>query len=353
MDNEMIARNNELSSVASAAMAKAEIESAYVMAYKRPRNMDDMRSKILAACKRPVFAETVEYSKPIGGTKITGASIRFVEVALQAAGNIRSNTQVVYEDETMRKIKVTVTDLETNISFNKEFTLLKQVERSKVKDGQVVLGQRINSSGNTTYIVAASEDEMAIKQTANESKIIRNLGLRLIPQDIIEEALDVARETRSKSTKDPAEAKNKVIDAFASLGIKPSDIEKYLGKPIAQVIPKELDELRTIYTAIKEGDSKWSDYLETVEPTEKEKEPEKPKSSLKDKLKEKSAVKPDEPSEFEKKIRSYPPEAARKAIVECKPDMSIPMKDYPVEMQKALIEAIEKIIASENKTGDF
>lgn len=257
----------ELAAVAGAAMAKAEIESAYIMALKKPRSWADVRAKILEACKRPVFAEKAEYKKPIGGGKtLNGPSVRFAETAVQAAGNIRTVATVIYEDENVRKVSVRVTDLENNISYSKEITLQKTVERKKVKEGQQVFGTRLNSYGDTVYIVEATEDELAVKQAAQESKIVRNCGLKLIPGDIIEEAMHVAKETRAKGV-DPKAESNKIVDAFNGLGIKPSEIEKYLGKPIAQLVVADIDDLRGIFTAIREGEAKWSDYLEDAEIT--------------------------------------------------------------------------------------
>lgn len=270
MDNfEVVAaQSGELSATHAAASAKAEIEAGYLMAIRRPRNLDDVRTRILAAVSRPVFAETAEYSKPVGKTNIKGPSIRFAEVALQAAGNIRTSAVTVFEDERLRKVRVTVTDLETNISFGKEITLSKTVERSYVKDGQQCVGQRENSQGKITYIVIASEDELANKQAAAESKILRNEGLRLIPKDIIEEAMQVAREVRAKNAGDPKAAVNKILDCFAGLGIKPSELEKYLGKPMAQLLPDDIEKLRGIFTSIRDGEARWSDYLDDAKPVE-------------------------------------------------------------------------------------
>lgn len=259
-----VSNGHELASTAAAAMAKAEIESAYIMALKKPRSWDDVRAKILDACRRPVFAEKAEYKKPIGGSSITGPSVRFAETAIQAAGNIRTVATVLYDDENIRKVNVQVIDLENNISYGKEITLQKTVERKRVRDGQTVISQRLNSNGDMVYIVGATEDELAVKQGAQESKILRNCGLKLIPGDIIEEAMEVAKATRRKGI-DPKAETNKVVDAFAAIGIKPSEIEKYLGKPVAQIVAADIDDLRTIYTAIKDGDAKWSDYLEDAE----------------------------------------------------------------------------------------
>ena len=286
-----LAAGTELAATASAAMARAEIESAYIMAMRKPRTWADVRAKILAACERPVFAAKAEYQKPIGGSKITGPSIRFAEMAVQAAGNIKTSATVIYDDQNIRKIHVQVIDLENNISYGKEITLQKTVERKKVKQGQEVFGTRTNSFGETVYIVEATEDDLLVKQAAQESKIIRTCGLRMIPQDIIEEAMSVAKATRNKNI-DPKAECNKILDAFSKLGVRPSDIASYLKKPIEQIVDADIDDLRQIYTAIKDGDAKWSDFLEDAEVVEGKEDANAKLARLK-KEKDESKPKPD------------------------------------------------------------
>lgn len=302
MDNNntsmVVATGVELAATASAAKSKAEVEAAYLMALRRPRNVDDVRARILAAVRRPVFAETAEYSKPVGKGVMTGPSIRFAEMAIQAAGNIRVETTVIYENDQVRKVHIGVTDLESNISYGKDITLNKTVERSYVRDGQTVVGTRVNTSGKTVYIVEASEDEMANKQASAESKVIRNCGLRLIPQDIIDEAMEVARATRNANAGDPKAALNKIVDAFNSIGVKPSDIEKLLQKPMAQIVPSDMDHLRKVYSAIRDGEARWADFVADEKRDDPTDEAPKPKTNgLREKLKKNeppAETKPDE-----------------------------------------------------------
>lgn len=248
--------------VAAAESAKARIQAAYIMAMQRPRSYDQSRIKILEACSRPAFAEKVEYSKPVGGGKpIVGPSIRFAELALREWGNIAYENQVVYDDDLTRRINVTITDLETNTTFSASLQINKTVERKKT-EGRDVLSERINSYGEKVFLVRATEDEIMNKQAAAVSKALRNEGLRLIPQDIIEEAIERARETVKKRDKaDPDAARKKLADAFASLRVMPADLEKYLGHPLGQTSPAELQDLRSIYQTIKDGEAKWSDYV--------------------------------------------------------------------------------------------
>lgn len=249
--------------VAAAETAKARIQSAYIMSMQRPRNEDQARVRILEACKRPAFAERVEFSKPVAGKAIKGPSVRFAELALREWSNVLSDVQVVYEDDKVRRVKVSVIDLETNASFSREFQVSKTVERRKADDREV-MGERVNTNGEKVYIVRATDDEVDNKVSAMVSKLLRNEGLRLIPSDIVDEALETARATlRNRDARDPAAAKKQVIDAFAELGLKPKDLEAYLGHKTDVLAPAELQELRGIYRAIKDGEATWADYMAT------------------------------------------------------------------------------------------
>lgn len=252
--------------VAAAEEAKALVQAAYTMAMHRPRNYMQARQRILDACKRPAFAGTVEYSKPVGKNRqgqqqyIKGPSIRFAELAIQQWGNIRVDTTTTFENDTFRKVRIQVLDLETNSSFGKVVSITKTVERRDNK-GREVVGQRKNSYGDTVYIVVATEEELAIKEAAAVSKVVRNEGLRLIPQDIIDEALETARAARNGDVSDPQERIRKVCDAFAAVRVTPEDLSQYLGCPVDKASPAQIDDLQTVYTAIKGGEAKWSDYV--------------------------------------------------------------------------------------------
>ncbi len=275
--------------VAAAETAKARIQSAYIMAYRKPRSEDQSRARILEACKRPGFAEKVEYSKPVAGRSIKGPSIRFAELALREWGNVLTETQVIYEDENVRRVKVAVIDLETNTTFSKEIQIAKTVERKQITPDRELMGERINTYGQQVFIVKSTDEELQNKEAAAISKVIRNEGLRLIPTDIIDEGTETARQTlRDKDAKDPKAAKKKVLDSFDTLGIKPRDLEKLLRHPLDTVSPAELEDLRKIYQAIKDGEASWADYIS--EPQEGEEGP----SSLKaqqEKVKEKLEAK--------------------------------------------------------------
>jgi hypothetical protein len=260
------------------AQVRARIEARYTLAMHRPRDMDKVRLAMLKECERPRFAEVARYSKPQGGGSVTGPSIRFVEAALRCLGNIATETTVTLDDDIRRVIRVEVTDLETNVTHPKEIVVSKEIERRNA-DGREVVRERKNKAGITLYVVKATDDETMLKESSMVSKALRQLGLRLIPGDLIDEAMETVVATQKNTDKkDPDAARKRVFDCFDSLGIGAEALKKYLGHDVG---PLDLQHLRELYTAVKQGEVIWSELIGQAEEHGK---------SLKDTLKAKAAA---------------------------------------------------------------
>lgn len=263
----VVASEGETASSAVAAREKAAVEARFLVAINRPRSADTARLRILQSCERPRFAESAKYAKPVGGQKVIGPSIRFVEEALRQWGNIDIQTPVVFDDEDRRIVRVSVTDLETNTSFSSDVTLAKTVERRSPKSGDEVLRTRVNSQGATVSIIRADEDAFLNKQNAGISKAIRNNGLRVLPSDVVEEAMERVDETlRDADAKDPTATRKRLVDAFFGLGVMPAQLAEYLGHALEAITPAELQFLRTVYTAMKDGETTWAEVLDVKSP---------------------------------------------------------------------------------------
>lgn len=259
----------ETASTVLAAQAKALVEARYTVAINRPRDLDKVRERIMANCRRIGFAEAAIYRKPIGSDKAkwpTGPSIRFAEAAIQAMGNVTVETITVYDDPEKRIVRVTVTDLEANIPYSQDVTIQKTVERKFLKQGDTPISSRKNSRGETTYLMPATDDDILNKQNALISKAIRTLGLRLVPGDLIDEGMYVCRETQAKGDADPNAAKRRLLDAFAGIGVSVEQIKDYLGHNGATLNPKEREDLLAIHAAIKDGETTWNAVMEARNP---------------------------------------------------------------------------------------
>lgn len=256
-------RQMEAGSVALSAQVEARIKAQYFLAKRFPRTWHDVRSRLLEAFKRPILAEGAIYSKPIGDGRVEGLSIRFAEEGFRAMGNIIVETMLVSDDEDKRVYTVTGMDMETNASLPVSVVVTKQIERSKVKGDSIILGERTNSKGRKTYIIkATSEDDYRSKEQAALQKARRDVILFLIPGDIREECeMQIRATINDRDAKDPQAAINRVAESYHALGVSVAEIERFLGHKITAMNSAELHVLRSLYTAIKEGEGTWEDVI--------------------------------------------------------------------------------------------
>ena len=261
-----LAKVTETASTASAAMVKATIEARYIIAERHPRDFDVVREKLLKDCNRPSFAGVAIYHKPIG-KGIEGPSIRFAEAALRAMGNVDVSTQTVYDDEERRIVRVSVTDLEANLPYSQDVTITKTVERRKLQAGDTPLRTRLNSYGDMLYILPGTDDDILNKQGALISKAVRTLGLRIVPGDLVDEAMVEVRATqRRKDAEDPDAAKRNLFDSFVEQGVTVEQLKEYLGHAGATLNPKELTDLRGLFAALRDGETTWREIMDAKRP---------------------------------------------------------------------------------------
>lgn len=254
----------ESAATAVASQAKAMVEARYTMALHRPRNMDQVRQDLLKECRRPSFAhnKSAYYRKPIGAG-IEGLGIRFVEVALRCMTNVLIETTMIFEDAQKEIHRVSVTDLEANVTYPLDVKVTKTIERSKPNSDGSFLSVRKNSSGYDVFTVEAQDDDLLNKRGALISKAMRTLGLRIVPGDLQDEAEEIIKKIRlDKAAEDPTAERKGIVDAFGSIGVKASQLAEYLGHEIDACSPAQLVNLRGLFGAIKDGEATWATVME-------------------------------------------------------------------------------------------
>jgi hypothetical protein len=263
----------QMQSEALAAQVKANVEARYILAMRRPRNLDTVRTKLMSECRRPRFADEARYSVPRGRKQnaqgewvdnmVEGPSIRFAEAAARCMSNIDIGTIVIYDDANSRQVRVTAIDLESNLTYYKDITVTKTQEKRDLRKGQVALGERYTSTGQLVHIVAIPDSELQNVQAAAESKALRTLLLRLVPGDITDECMDLCVAViKDEHAKDPRAAIKMMCDGFARLGVQPDELVQYLGHPLDQMTPAEYQHLRSLGIALRDGQITWADALE-------------------------------------------------------------------------------------------
>lgn len=267
-------QQSETAASAVAERERAALQAKYIMAERRPRDVERFRLRLVADCKRPGFAEVAKYSRPVGGGNTAeGPSIRFVEAALRAYGNTSAEVSTVFDNERLRILRVTVIDYEVNTGYSIEIPVAKAVEKrgdnkGNPPTGRTVISSRINSAGHATYLVEATEDEVIVRQAALVSKAIRTQGLRILPGDIVEEAMGVVEATLQNPGEDRAKTIRTMIDAFAEqLNIGLEQLREWNeGRDLMTLNGKQIAELKKIGAAIREGHARWEDFMEAKDP---------------------------------------------------------------------------------------
>lgn len=261
---DQLARSAETSQTAMAAAADAEIKAAYVMARANRRSWAAVRVDLLHHCERPTFAAAAIYRKPVGrGEFKEGLSVKFAEVARSECGNLWVSTKTIYDDAEKRIERVRCVDLEKNNPEEVDIPTEKTMERKFLKDGQIAIRSRVNSYGELVHLVPADEGAFMLKVKAERMKTWRDVVLRQIPRDIRDECFAKCKQIQAdQDARDPDAAKKQLFDVFAKeIGVKPTDIEEYLGHGLDIIGPVELAELRGVFAAVRDGDCSWTEAL--------------------------------------------------------------------------------------------
>ena len=251
----------------------AEAQSAIFLAKQFPRDIFESEERILKNCQRIGVAESAIYSLPRGKDKngkeinVTGASIRLAELIVRELGNIQYGIRELDQGEDWTKVEVFAWDLETNFKATRTFT---------------VKHYRYYKDNSSKKLTSSTEIYETIYSIA--ARRLRGCLLEVIPSDILECALNQCEETRKIiSDKDKFNEKlNKLVNSFINYDVSKLMLEKYLGHNIEAITLDELDNLRGIFAAIRDGNNKVEDYFEKEETNTT-----KLNNKLKEELKEK------------------------------------------------------------------
>lgn len=219
----------------SESRAVAEVQAAYVIAKKFPRNQSECYANIIDACKRPFLAEQAMYAYPRGGTLVTGASIRLAEAMAQSWGNLDCGVREVSQANGVSIAEAYAIDLQTNTRVTKIFHV------PHVRD---------TKKGRVKLTDARDIYEMVANQGARR---LRACILGILPGDVVEAAVERCKKTLESSEVPLSEQIRRMILAFDEYGIKVEHLEKRLGHKMESTIGQEIVALKAIYKSIKDG----------------------------------------------------------------------------------------------------
>lgn len=224
--------------------AVAEVQAAYVIAKRFPRNQSACYSNIIETCKRPFLAEQAMYAYPRGGTMVTGASIRLAEAIAQLWGNLDCGVRELSQNNGVSVAEAYAIDLQTNTRVTKVFHVphVRDTKKGKVK----------LTDARDIY-------EMVANQGARR---LRACILGILPGDVVEAAVERCKQTLESSDVPLADQIRKMILAFDEFGIKVEHLEKRLGHKMESTISAEIVTLKGVYKSIKDGMADREDFFD-------------------------------------------------------------------------------------------
>lgn len=256
--------NEDAATAALSAAAAREIETALILAAKRPRDEAAAVLKIEKACARPSLAGSAIYSFPRGGSRVTGPSVVLARELARCWGNLRWGCDVLPSDPDVIHIRAWAWDLEGNAKVTAEDRFKALIQRKTRRTDAD--GKRI-----TEWV---EPDERDLRELINRRAAfgIRNCLLQMLPADVVDLALARCGETSAKAakgelTQSREDVLRNLLRAFDNFGVTRAMIEKRLGHGLDEITPEELADLRADYKSIADGNSKPAEHFESATAT--------------------------------------------------------------------------------------
>lgn len=228
-----------------ASRAIAEAQGKLVIAKRSPRNEVEAYAKAMEACQRPTMAAKAFYSFPRGGQTVAGPTIRFAEELARCWGNIDYGIKELSQDDGKSEMQAYAWDLETNAQSVQNFTNPHQREQGK-------------------KMVALTSQRDIYENNANmATRRLRSRILAILPSWFVEDAIEECKKTLAGRNDTPLiDRVKKMVVQFAKMGVTQEQIEKRLKRKIDTMNAEDFTAFIGIYNAIKQGESKISDWFE-------------------------------------------------------------------------------------------
>jgi hypothetical protein len=248
----------------------AEIQTQYLMAQRFPRDPRASMDGIINAFARPRLAERAQYEYARGGNDITGPSIHAAQAIAQQWGNVAFGWQefsrgVGPDGVPYSEVKAYATDLQARVPRDIKFIC--RHWRDTKKGGYKLSDER------DIYELCAN---MAQRR-------VRACILAVVPQDVIDTAMEQAEMTLKAKADTSPEAMAKMVDAFSPYAVTKEQIEKLIQRRLDSITPAQVIRLKRIYTSLRDGMSEPAEWFEIEPPAPKSTQADAVKEALKTK----------------------------------------------------------------------
>ena len=240
----------------SQSRAMAETQTKYLMAQQFPRDEIAAMDRIITSFSRPGLAERSQYEYSKGGSSVSGPSIHSAQAIAQQWGNLEFGWSEISrgtgaDGVPFSEVKAFATDLQSRTLRPLEF---------------IVRHWRDTKSGGYRL----KEEREIYELCANMAqRRVRACILAVIPQDVVDSAMEQAALTlKTKADTSPA-AMAKMVEAFAVFSVTKDQIEKRIQRRLDAIQPAQVVQLKRIYASLRDEMStaaEWFD-IEAEAPT--------------------------------------------------------------------------------------
>lgn len=231
-------------------ITRTEIDTQVATAKRYPRNLAEFSSKTkqVALSSKDVAEScfyTLKRKEREGGTKlIQGPSIRLLEIAAAAYGNIRCGARIVSDQGRWVVAQGVAHDLENNC-----FVTTEVMRPIVTRDGRRYSDDMVSVTANAVCSIAK-----------------RNALLAVIPRQMVEAIMDECRKMATQSIKAEgkiAERWAAAVEWFGAKGVTAETLLNHLDISLpAEVTPEHIATLRGLKTAIEDGEATVGDIFQ-------------------------------------------------------------------------------------------
>lgn len=248
MNNGVVAQLDKINQgtvAIEASRAIAEAQGKLVIAKRFPRDEVAAYAKAMEACQRPKMAEKAFYAFPRGGQTVKGPTIRFAEELARCWGNIDYGIKELSQDDGKSEMQAYAWDLETNAQSVQNFTNPHQREQGK------------------KMVTLTSQRDIYENNANMATRRLRARILAILPSWFVEDCIVECEKTLAGQNDTPlVDRVKKMVVQFARFGVTQEQIEHRLKRKIDTMNADDFTEYIGIYNAIKQNESKVSDWFE-------------------------------------------------------------------------------------------
>jgi len=239
------------------ARAATEVQLAYYMAKRFPRDPRAAERRMLEACTRIELAEAAFYSYEKGGKTVSDLTVHAAcELALTWGNTDFGLAELRRDDEFGQSEMIAhACDLETNTRISSTFI---------VPHLRTAGGKRLNDPRDVYEI-----------NTNQGNRRMRAAVLKVLPRWYVDSARRALRETLRRAveqSKKPLEQQiREAVDWFrGTFGINAGQLEQWAGRPVARWDADQLVSLRTLVHTLQRGEIRIDEVFPQAKVTEAE-----------------------------------------------------------------------------------